>query len=113
MTAGSTKVIGSRSQRMRSASPTERNYPNAEIVMHENEPAPCLTMKNGKGHQPPSRSTEYVVEFATSQQPSIRGHQGAAKLEHQAAVEIESNSIRSRFTPWVRHGRLARSRVRC
>src|SRR5262249_2039862 len=30
--------------------------------------------------------TEYVVEFAISQQPSIGGHQGAAKLEHQAAV---------------------------
>src|SRR5262245_37681377 len=57
--------------------------------------------------------TEYVVEFAISQQPSIGGHQGAAKLEHQAAVEIQPNSIRSRFTPWVRHGRLARSRVRC
>jgi hypothetical protein len=56
--------------------------------------------------------TEYVVEFAISQQPSIGGHQGAAKLEHQAAVEIQPNSIRSRFTPWVRHGRLARSRVR-
>jgi hypothetical protein len=27
--------------------------------------------------------TEYVVEFAISQQPSIGGHQGAAKLEHQ------------------------------
>jgi hypothetical protein len=35
----------------------------------------------------------------------------AAKLEHQAAVEIQPNSIRSRFTPWVRHGRLARSKV--
>src|SRR5262249_2677943 len=46
--------------------------------------------------------TEYVVEFAISQQPSIGGHQGAAKLEHQAAVEIEPNSIRSRFTSWVR-----------
>src|SRR5882724_13421901 len=29
--------------------------------------------------------TECVVEFAISQQPSIGGHQGAAKLEHQAA----------------------------
>src|SRR5262249_29954514 len=53
--------------------------------------------------------TEYVVEFAISQQPSIGGHQGAAKLEHQAAVEIQPNSIRSRFTLWVRHGRLASS----
>src|SRR5262249_14443379 len=29
--------------------------------------------------------TEYVVEFAISQQPSIGVHQGAAKLEHHAA----------------------------
>src|SRR5262249_47876838 len=43
--------------------------------------------------------TEYVVEFAISQQPSVGGHQGGAKLKHQAAVEIEPNSIRSRFTP--------------
>jgi hypothetical protein len=42
--------------------------------------------------------TEHVVEFAISQQPSIGGHQGAAKLEHQATVEIQPNSIRSRFT---------------
>jgi hypothetical protein len=33
--------------------------------------------------------------------------------QDQAAVEIQPNSIRSRFTPWVRHRRLARSRVRC
>jgi ABC transporter substrate binding protein len=52
--------------------------------------------------------TEYVVEFTISQQSSIGGHEGAAKLEHQAAVEIQPNSIRSRFTPWVRHRRLAR-----
>jgi hypothetical protein len=37
-----------------------------------------------------------------NEQPSIGGHQGAAKLEHQAAVETQPNSIRSRFTPWVR-----------
>src|SRR5262249_58045559 len=43
--------------------------------------------------------TEYVVEFAISQQPSIGGHQGAAKLEHQAPLEIHANSTASRFTP--------------
>ena len=32
--------------------------------------------------------TEYVVEFTISQQPSIGGHQGAAKLEHQAASAL-------------------------
>src|SRR6476620_11012303 len=38
--------------------------------------------------------TEYVVEFAISQQPSIGGHYGTAKVEHQAAVKIEPNSAR-------------------
>src|SRR5262249_57778538 len=37
---------------------------------------------------------------AISQQPSIGGHQGAAKLEHQAAVRKETNSNPSLFTPW-------------
>jgi len=37
---------------MRSASPTERNYPNAEIVMHENEPAYWFDDEKCKGHQP-------------------------------------------------------------
>src|SRR5262249_22937575 len=52
MTAGSTKLIWSWSRRMRSASPTERNYPNAEIVMHENEPAHWFDDEKCKGHQP-------------------------------------------------------------
>jgi hypothetical protein len=52
MTAGSTKPISSWPQRMRSASPTERNYPNAEIVMHENEPAYSFDDEKCKGHQP-------------------------------------------------------------
>jgi quercetin dioxygenase-like cupin family protein len=46
--------------------------------------------------------TEYVVEFAIGEQPSIGGHHGTAKLEHQAAVKIEPNSIRFRFTRRVR-----------
>ena len=57
--------------------------------------------------------TEGVVEFAISKQASIGGDHGAAKLERQAAVEIEPNSIGSRFTRWVRHGGLARSRISC
>src|SRR5262249_62312138 len=56
--------------------------------------------------------TEYVVEFAISPQPSIGGHQGAAKLEHQAAVEIQPNSTRSRFTPWAPPAPSARHGVR-
>ena len=33
--------------------------------------------------------TECVVEFAVGQQSGIGGDHGAAKLQHQAAVEIE------------------------
>ena len=45
MTAGSTKLIWSRSQRMRSASPTERNYPNAEIIKERDHQA--VTVADG------------------------------------------------------------------
>jgi hypothetical protein len=57
--------------------------------------------------------TEYVVEFAIGEQPSIGGHYGTAKVEHQVAVKIEPNSIRFRFTRRVRHHRLAQSRISC
>ena len=55
---------------------------------------------------------ERIVKFAIGEQPSIGGHHGTAKLEHQAAVKIEPNSIRFRFTCQVRH-RLAQSRISC
>jgi hypothetical protein len=35
----------------------------------------------------------------------------AAKLEHQAAVKIQPQSIRFGFTRWVRHRRLARCTI--
>jgi hypothetical protein len=41
--------------------------------------------------------TEYVVEFAVCQQSPVGRDHGPTKLEHQAAVEIQPNSIRSRF----------------
>src|SRR5215813_8126211 len=47
-----------------------------------------------------------VIKFAIGEKPSIGGHHGTAKLEHQAAVKIEPNSIRCRFTRRVRHHRL-------
>jgi hypothetical protein len=63
MTAGSTKLIWSWSQRMRSASPTERNYPNAEIVMHENEPGYWFDDEKCKGRQP---GAEIVLAAASN-----------------------------------------------
>jgi hypothetical protein len=44
--------------------------------------------------------TEYAVEFAISQQPSIGGHPGAAKLEHQAAVEIQRRKVFRDYSLW-------------
>ena len=48
------------------------------------------------------RQPEHVVEFAVGKQPSIGGHHGAAKLEHQAAVKIEPENRVVRFTRRVR-----------
>jgi hypothetical protein len=55
---------------------------------------------------------EHVVEFAIGQQSGIGCDQGAAKLNRQAAVKIELDNPGVRFTRWVRHHRLARSRIR-
>jgi hypothetical protein len=41
---------------------------------------------------------ERIVKFAIGEQPGIGGDHGAAKLEHQAAVKIEPDGIRFRFT---------------
>ena len=55
---------------------------------------------------------ERVIEFAVRQQSRIGRDHGAAKLQHQAAVEIESNDVRFRFTRRLCHDRLVRSRIR-
>jgi hypothetical protein len=41
---------------------------------------------------------ECIVEFAVCQQSRVGRDHGPTKLEHQAAVEIEPNNIRFRFT---------------
>ena len=46
---------------------------------------------------------ECVVEFAVCQQSRVGRDHGPTKLEHQAAVEIEPNNIRFRFTRRVCH----------
>jgi hypothetical protein len=56
---------------------------------------------------------ECVIEFAVRQQSRIGRDHGAAKLHHHAAVEIQPNGTRFRFTRWVRHDRLARSKISC
>jgi hypothetical protein len=46
---------------------------------------------------------ECIVEFAVCQQSRVGRDHGPTKLEHQAAVEIEPNNIRFRFTRRVCH----------
>jgi hypothetical protein len=52
------------------------------------------------------RQSESIVEFAIRQQTGIGGHDGATKLHHDAAVEIESKDAVFGFTRRVRHVRL-------
>lgn len=47
--------------------------------------------------------TQRVVEFPISEQPGVRGYDRSAKLEHQAAVEIDTERPIVRFTRRVRH----------
>ena len=54
-----------------------------------------------------------VVQFAVGQQSGIGGDRRTAKLEHQAAVEIEPQSASIRFTRRVRHRRPGWPSVRC
>jgi hypothetical protein len=56
---------------------------------------------------------EHVIKFAIGEQSGIGRDHGATKLEHQAAVKIEPDGIRFRFTRWVRHRRLPPSRISC
>jgi hypothetical protein len=47
----------------------------------------CIDEHFARHHAQPKS----VVEFAVGQQPGIRGDNGAAKSERQAAIEIEPN----------------------
>ena len=57
------------------------------------------------------RQAGHVIEFAIGQQSGIRGHHRAAKLEHQAAVEIEPENPIVRFTRRVRHNWSLNARI--
>src|SRR5665811_2003391 len=55
---------------------------------------------------------EHIIQFPERKQTSIRGDAGTVELQLEAPVEIEPRSVRFRFTRWVRHDRLAQSRIR-
>jgi hypothetical protein len=54
-----------------------------------------------------------VIEFTIGQQSSIGGHDGAAKLQQQAAIKTEPKGTGFRFTRWFRHRRLPQSQISC
>jgi hypothetical protein len=54
-----------------------------------------------------------VVQFPVCEQACVGGNHRSAKLEHQSAVEIEPESAIIRFTRWVRHDGLIRSKITC
>lgn len=54
---------------------------------------------------------ERVVEFPVGQQSGVGGDDRTTKLEHQSAVEIESENLISRFSRRVRHSRFFKSNV--
>jgi len=49
---------------------------------------------------------ERVVDFPVREQAGVGGDHRSSKLEHQPAVEIESENLGIRFTRRVHHGRL-------
>jgi hypothetical protein len=74
------------SWRRRSASFTS-SYPARRPNTEPEQPGQCVptiltTACVGQNITRHLGQTEYVVEFAISQQPSIGGHEGAAKLKH-------------------------------
>ena len=56
---------------------------------------------------------ERVVEFPVREQAGVGGDHRSSKLEHQPAVEIESENLGIQFTRRVRHDSLIRSRITC
>jgi hypothetical protein len=49
------------------------------------------------------RQSERIVEFAIREQTGIGSHDGAAKLHHDAPIEIEPKNAVFGFTRRVRH----------
>jgi hypothetical protein len=54
-----------------------------------------------------------VIQLAVGQQPGVGGDRGAAKLQHQTAVEFEPQRTHIRFACRVRHRRPAQSSISC
>jgi hypothetical protein len=53
------------------------------------------------------------VQFPVREQADVGGDHRSSKLEHQPAVEIESENLGIRFTRRVRHDSLTRSEITC
>jgi hypothetical protein len=57
--------------------------------------------------------TERVIEFAIGEQAGIGCYNGAAKLNRNPAIKIDTENLALRFTHQVRHVRTARSCKTC
>ena len=93
-----------------SGKPTEHR-----LSQHSDESMPAVLAgacvgEHIAGHR---GKAERVVEFPIGEQSGVGGDHRSAKLEHQPAVEIESENLGTRFTRRVRHGRRTRSRITC
>jgi hypothetical protein len=58
-----------------------------------------------------SSTLDEELKLAIGEQPGIRGDDAAAKLQQQAAVEIEPKDTGFHFTRWVRHRDLSQSQI--
>jgi hypothetical protein len=84
------RIVPKRSASLTSSYPARR--PNTDC---RSKPT-SVRRRASRRHHAQAKS---VVEFAVGQQLGIRGDNGAAKLQRQAAVEIEPNSIRYLIHP--------------
>jgi hypothetical protein len=79
--------------------------PEHRLAQKARQPMPTVLAGACVGQRICSRigQTQRVVQFTVSQQSCIGGNRRTAKLEHQAAVEIEAHSASIRFTRRVHH----------
>lgn len=79
--------------------------PEHGLPQHSNESMPAIpaSARVGENVARHRGKTERVIEFPISEQSGVGGHHRSAKLEQQAAVEIDPESPIVRFTRRVRH----------
>src|SRR4029077_12137370 len=79
--------------------------PENRLAQQSGQPMTTIlaSARVGKHLSPRVSQTDRIIQFAIRQQSGIGGDRRTAKLEHQAAVEIEPQRTPVRFTRRVRH----------